>query len=269
MPHRHVILLVILALFSGCRTEPGPHGQRYVIGIQTAEAADPVYLRHDAKSVADGNTYTIWWMAMTNANSDVPYPPYDAVLSNNRWPVQRNHIDLSIDGGGTWTRRIGYGVEIDRGRVSGQMVWSPPPDYSLLTTNARLRIVTLDGDQFGSGTNYPFDVTPGQAIMSDVFTLAGIDVVAPGRSAAWYTTFPAEVRWRAAGAGSVCDVWWVTPYASGFIARVTNAPDAPTNVCVIEAVSMPAAPEVQIAVRSVSDPAIVGYSATFSVESGE
>lgn len=269
MSPRSIIWAACALLFAGCSTDSGPNGKRFVLGVPTAGAQDKVYLRHDAKMAHDGNTYSIRWGAMTNTNSSIPHPLYDAELATNRWPVKRNHIDLSLDGGATWVRRIGFGVQIDKDRLNGEMMWSPPEDYTLLSTNARLRIVTLDGEMFGTGTNYPFDIPPGRYIQSDQFTIAGIGVLYPDAESVWYSGSPNVLQWSQAGAGSDISAYWVTPgtvsaYTNHLIGRWTNCVEGFNQQDAT--ITAPPSPEVRIVLRSMQDMAIIGYSPVFTLE---
>lgn len=262
--------IIALLVIGGCSTIPWT-GPRYILGTPTAEAGT-VYLHHDGKMSEDGNTYTIRWSCMTNCNSALQSERdrVDPILATNRWPVRRNHIELSLDGGSNWTRRIGYGVQTDNGRLAGEYVWSPPEDYSLLTTTACLRMTDLDGQPCGNGTNYGFDIPPGQYIQSAQFTIAGIAVVVPGAGDVWYSgNYSQEITWRQAGAGADIACYWITPdtastYTNNLLSRWTNCVDG-VNTRLITT-TMPAAPQVEIVLRSMTDMQIIGYSGVIVVD---
>jgi len=150
------------------------------------------------------------------------------------------------------------------------LVWSPPEDYSLLTTNARLRLTTLDGAMFGHrGDGTPYDVPAGQYLMSQPFTIAGATITEPAAGAILYSGFPVNVTWSQAGCGSTLKLMWITPTTS---ANATNQVVATFTNCVEGSntrtitVIIPASVQVKLALQSRSDPAIIGYSGIIDVE---
>lgn len=272
---RNLASVMMLALLSGCVSTPDTWAPRYQIGVPQADAAPApgtVYLRHDAKMREDGNTYTISYIAMTNSNSDVLDDPIvqaaNADLATNRWPLKRMHIDLSLDGGQTWPHRIGYGVA--PGGPFGELVWSPPEDYSLLTTNARLRLTTLDGAMFGHrGDGTPYDVPEGQYLMCEPFTIAGATITAPEADSLHYVGFPLDVTWLQAGCGDIMTLMWITQETATnainqVIAVFSNCVEG-VNTRTID-LTIPPAVQVKLVLHSRSDPAIIGYSGIIDVE---
>jgi hypothetical protein len=230
----------------------------------------PVYLWHEAKYREDGNTYTITMCAITNTANVDPESPYVADIQATRWPVHRTHVDLSLDGGRTWPRRIGNGVQMDRDRVSATMVWSPPLDWSLLTTNAMLRATQLDGQPFPAREPaMPYDVPAGQYVKSAPFVIAGIQCLSPTNGQIVYAGESYPLRWRQAGAGETIRLYWITPdtvdsYTNNLIVTLTNCVEMATNS---QAVTMPAAIGVsKLLFISESDPALHGYSGVISIE---
>jgi hypothetical protein len=237
-----------------------------------AQERGTVYLRHDLKADEDGNTYRIDYIAMTNTNSDVLDSPIvqaaNADLATNRWPIKRMHMDLSIDGGQTWIRRIGYGVA--PGGPFGELVWSPPEDYSLLTTNAMLRLTTLDGDSFGHrGDGTPYDVAEGAYITSPPFKIVGATITAPEEGAILYSGFPVDLTWSQAGCGGTMTLMWISEetYANAsnqVIATFTNCVDGINTRSITINVAQHV--DAKFVLQSSSDPAIIGYSGIINFE---
>lgn len=270
---RRAVIVSLCLLVAGCVSPPPHWPPRWQIGTPVAcgEAAlGTVYLQHESKQAEDGNTYTIQFMAITNTISVDPDSPYAADIAANRWPVKRSHVDLSLDGGQTWPRRIGYGIPVDSGRVAGEFVWSPPLDWSLLSTNAMLRATDLDGNYFPARTNpTPYDIPAGQYVKSAPFTIAGIHVLEPVAGQITWASTPATVRWRSAGAGTTMRVYWLTPstvtnWANQCLGTYTNA----DLVEQTNSIAMPAqtAPEVRLLLVGTNDINLHGYSGTISVE---
>jgi hypothetical protein len=248
---------------------------RYALGTPTAAAAaapGTVYLRNDLKAQLDGNTYVIEYLAMTNCNSDLTNDPavisYNADLATNRWPFRRMHIDLSIDGGETYPRRIGYAVSA--GGPFGELIWSPPEDYALLTTNARLRLCTLDGSPFGHrGDGKPYDVPTNTFLISSPFSIVGASITDPPAGELVYAGFPLDLTWVQAGAGAVMRLYWITPESVGnstnqLIETFTNCVEG-TNVRTV-IYDLPPAEQMKLVLVSQSDPNLIGYSGSIWVE---
>ena len=170
---------ILFVFLGGCGTFTYHGPNRYSVGGPVAQAAT-IYLRNDAKMAADGNVYHFPYLAMTNTNSTATNDPtvqaYNAVLANNTWPYKRMHLDLSLDGGVTWRKRIGYGIQ--PGGPNGDFVWSPPEDYSLLTTNAcvRLRTMAETAPYVHVGDGLPFDNPTNDPMVSPIFVIAGATI---------------------------------------------------------------------------------------------
>jgi hypothetical protein len=272
------IALAAIILLTGCihhppRTDHLP-ARRWVIGVPEAGAAvarGTVYLQHAAKQAEDGNVYSIEFAAITNTTLVDPESPYYADIATNRWPSKRSHIDLSLDGGQTYVRRIGYGVPTDPARVGGEFVWSPPVDWSLLTTNAVLRMTDLDGNPPPSRTPaMPYDLPPGHYAQCAPFVIAGIQVLTPTNGAIVWASTPATVRWRQAGAGDTVRVYYITPetvggWATQCLATVTGCVEVPgTNTA---SVTMPAPhPLARLILIGTNDVNLHGYSGDISIE---
>ena len=185
--------LLGVLLLGGCVSTPPVFPPRWQIGVPCANAApEPgtVYLRHDIKSAHDGNSYVIEFYAMTNSNSDCLDDPIvqdaNSDLATNQWPARRCHLDLSIDGGSNWIRRIAYGAQVDFDRVGGRFVWSPREDYSLLTTNAVIRAVLLDAGPWPARTPAkPWDLPAGTFPKCSRFPIVGAVIDHPSGGILW------------------------------------------------------------------------------------
>lgn len=272
--------ICILLAIGGCVSTSPLIPPRYQLGISTAEAAvDPwgvVLIGSSAtgKSQEDGNTYTITWFAMTNSNSNATNSPdviaANADLATNSWPNYRVHLEMSINGGQTWPFRIGYGVQTPRGSLGSEFMWSPPNDYALLTTNAQLRMVDLDGNIFrGTVRGVPYDVST-NGLISGLFAIAGSTIDSPQADAILYTDTPESITWRQVGGGTEADLYWLTPDSMGadathLVTVLSNVVDG-VNVHSFQMPSnIPPGPSVRFCVRGKKYPVIIGYSSTFEV----
>ena len=294
---RRELTLACLLIMGGCVTvhqQPGM-APRLQLSVPTAEAADNVrvdyhcpqghdcvtwtnipvlpercYLDLPEKRERDGNTYTIEFMSMTNVSENTGDPDYDNILTyvrTNRWPTKRNHIDLSIDNGTNYIRRIGYGIPTSVSRLGGEFAWSPPRDYALLTEQARLRITNLDGLPFDNGpTNFVCNQRPGQYVESFAFALCGAVIDAPESAAITYYTGPLTMTVRQAGGGSIWDVGWIAPDDQAFhpMTTVSNIMAGINTIQISN--SIPRAAQVELVIWSQADRAIRGYSQPFEVD---
>jgi len=228
-------------------------------GIQTALPANEVYLQHAIKEEMDGNTYTINWFASTNHST----------LVSNRWPLYRANLQLSVDGCASW-RTIGYGVQTPKGGREGEMVWSPPRDYGLASTNCFLRLTTMEGQPFGhKGDGHPADIPEGQYITSLQFTIAAIMVRSPAGGDIIYTSFPTTIQWDQVGAGAVVGLHWITQdnldWTHNKIATFSNCVHG-ANSATISMTNVPAMPAVKLIFVSQADPQLMGYSGIISIQ---
>ena len=248
---------LLLLLLEGCSTLIP---DRYQLAVPAACAAPhaAVLLRDDGNP---GNAYVIQFAAMTNA----------AALITNRWPVMRCHVDLSLDGGLTWPRRIGYGIPRDPDGIGGSFVWSPPEDYSLLTSNARMRCVYLDGSNtpWHSSTNMPYDLRPGTDLMSPVFQIGGSTITYPSAGTITWRGSQCNLAWKQMASGAVQSVYWLTPTDYGidnahWITTISNAVEGANTHYI--SLSVPAAPQIKLAIVSAWDGRIIGYSPVFEVD---
>lgn len=269
---RPIGLLSVL-LLAGCVSTAPVFPPRWQIGVPSADAAiEPgtVWLRHDGKAAEDGNSYTIQFFAVTNTGSGLPEnSAYDADLATNRWPARRVHIDLSIDGGSNWIRRIAYGAQADESRIGGQFTWSPPEDYSLLTSNAVLRAVFLDARPWPSRSPaMPYDLAPGAYPKSDRFSIVGCVIDYPAAGVLWQGT-QVQITWRQLGGGSVYNLYWLTPDSAGidfahWITTISNVVTGANSKYV--SLNVPVSDQVKLALVSLEEPSIIGYSQPFAVD---
>lgn len=269
---RKMTIVLGTMLVAGCATQHPAWPPRWQL-MSPADAGEtnaPVYIWHEAKYQEDGNTYNIQFMAITNTTHVDPDSPYVGDIQSNRWPVVRTHIDLSLDGGATWPRRIGYGIKRDPGGVGATFVWSPPLDWTLLTTNAVLRATDLAGQPFAArDPAMPYDVPAGHYVTSAAFTIAGIQCLSPTNGQIVFANEPYTVHWRQAGAGDRIRLHWITQttvsrYTNQVITVLSNCVEMATNTATV---TMPAAVgESKLLFISESDPALHGYSGVISIE---
>jgi hypothetical protein len=247
-----------------------------MLGVPCAEAAIDsagVVLIGDSaagKRAEDGNVYSISWLAMTNSNSDATNDPVviaaNADLATNLWPRYRMHLELSIDGGQTWARRIGYGLQTPKGATGGEWGWSPPDDAALLTTNAILRLVDLDGRVFTGPTNgAPYDVGT-NGIRSGMFAIVGAVIEAPAGGTILYPDTPLTVDWRHCSDNTTFDIHWLTPSTNAWLTTVSNCVIGLNSVTVQLPADLPVVPAMRICVMGVEYPAIVDYSDDLEVQ---
>ena len=248
---KHLLKLCLCLMLAGAATQ-SPAGEINPDGV--------VLLGESAggKWAQDGNLYTIAWFAVTNGN-------YSAMMTNY-WPQHRMHLDLSIDGGATWIRRLGYGLQTPRSSFGGEMTWSPPSDYDLLTTNAVLRLVTLKDQPFaGPQTGQPYDVDPTNGIRCKPFAIVGATIDSPIATDILCNDSQTEVIFRQAGAGDVVTLHWVTPTATGYLGTYSNIVDGVNTIAFWIPTNVPAAPQMKFCVRGVQHASIIGYSQAFEM----
>jgi len=267
------VWIVVLMIVGGCATPTPPViPSRYHITIQEVRADNVVYLRND---LSTGNSYSIEFYCSTNADPGMTnLSPYYADmyqdLRTNSWPYKRNHIDLSLDGGQTWPRRIGYGVPCNKTGYGGEFIWSPPEDYTLLTTNAMLRITNLDGDKWPVRTpSWPYDIPSNSYCKSFGFIIVGAYITAPAGGSIQWRGEGTEITWRQLGAGPVMDLYWLTPGTakadlSHWITTISNCVEGVNSKVV--SLNVPEAEAVKLVLISKSDPRLHGYSQAFTVD---
>lgn len=271
---RRLLSIIGLICVGGCLSTAPIIPPRYQLGVPEARAdisSNGIVLIGSSaaqKRAYDGNVYTIRWDAVTNCNSDdtnnAAVIAANAILASNVWPSYRQHIRLSVDGGITWPYRIGYGVPTPKQSLGSEWEWSPPDDYAMLTTNARLRLFDLDGVGVNGPQNgLPCDITNG--ITSAEFAICGAKVDLPAEGVTIFNNAPLSIRWRQVGGGSHADLYALTPDSQSLIATFSNVINGVNTREIYLSPEFPTAPEMRFAIRGVEYPVIVGYSGTFEV----
>jgi hypothetical protein len=259
-----------MLIAGGCATTP-VLPPRWQLTVPTACGANiepgTVWLQHAGKKAEDGNSYVIKLLAATNPCAD---EAISADLATNQLPARRCHIDLSIDGGSNWIRRIGYGVQADAARVTAEFTWSPPEDYSLLTTNAMLRAVSLDGGPWPARVPARvYDIPEGQYPVSFVFPIVGATITNPVAGAIMWQGNAATINWIQSGGGAVWDLYWLTPDSAGidvshWLTTISNAVEGANSKII--SLNVPVAEQARLAIVSSLHPSIIGYSPVFTVD---
>lgn len=262
------LLTILLLIAAGCATVPPPVlVNRYTLGTPQADVGGNegrVYLGDIYHS------YTVTVHAHTN-NADIdPDSPAYLDIATNRWPAKRCHVELSLDGGSNYVRRIGYGVQFGPDRVSADLVWSPPRDYTLLTTNAVLRAILLDEGPWPVRVPaMPYDIKPGCYPVSSSFPIRGATITSPEAGSIQWEGEGTTVTFRQSGGGSVFNLYWMTPPGGDldtahWITAWSNVVEG-VNSKVIS-LNVPPAPALILAVVSAADPMVRGYSGVFTVD---
>ena len=225
--------LLAACLFASCHTTSGKKPS--VWPYQVKVAPKPLL----GTSSFQGNVYTITGYAAGITNG----LPADLV-----WP-KRVHIDLSVDGGSNYTRRIGYGVPSDGNYVNYEYSL-PWWDRSLLTENAKLRMTNLEGTKLGE---------------SFAFTIAGFWVTVPADGDVLVPGTFVDLAWIQAGCGSEIEMGYITPENETWSPFVTFSNCVAGANSISWQVALPGGlTEAKLVLRSVSHPAIIGYSGVVS-----
>ncbi|MEI6166012.1 MAG: hypothetical protein WCS52_02350 [bacterium] len=253
----------MLLIVGGCATSPvlPPRWQLTAPQAASAQSSEEVYLGKVYKS------YVIKFIASTNACAD---PDISADMATNRLPARRFHIDLSIDGGSNWIRRIGYGVQADASMVQAELQWSPPADYSLLTTSAMVRATNLDGQPWPTRTPArPYDLPAGKYPVSFTFPIVGATITTPAAGSIQWRGEGVDMSWRQSGGGAVWDLYWITPDSKGvdfshWITTISNVVEGVNSKRI--SLNAPVADQLQLYIMSQSDPNLIGVSPIFTVD---
>jgi len=295
-------LAIVLVMIGGCISTPPVIPVRFHLGVPEACSAEvpaskvtytcpyghtcfnytnipmfpeAVYIDPpEEKFKRDGNCYSIRFFVMTNDNCNSPlgedplHDSYHEYLRTNYWPSFRNHMDLSIDGGSNFIRRIGYGIQRDATKYGGEFIWSPPRARSILTEQAVLRMTDLDGRPFDNGdTNMPFNLRPGEYVKSYPFAIRGGYIVYPVTGSILYNGVDFTLKFFETGGGPVWDMGWLTQADPNFhlMNTFSNVVGGVTNTLVTTC-TIPLAPEVRVVFWSHADRAMTFQSESFSVE---
>jgi len=187
-----------------------------------------------------GNSYEIvGYAAQTN----------NGVATNLVFP-KRIHIDLSTNGGTNYTR-IAYGIPTESNFVyyTYSLPWW---DASLLTENAKLRMVDLSGNEFGGSFN---------------FKIVGIIASVPAQGDTLVPGTFTDITWVQAGAGSEVEMGYITPTNETWAPFITFSNCVCGTNSVSWEVSIPGGlSQAKLVLRSVSDPKIIGYTGVISTQ---
>lgn len=267
MKRAWILLLLVLA---GCATTAPVIPPRWQLSVPHANATETgtVYLGNVYSS------YTIYLTATTNtsgmATNTQEWLDIYQDIQTNRLPSRRCHIDLSLDGGTTWARRIGYGVQSDTNRVVAELVWSPPEDYTMMTTNAMVRATTLDGTPWPSRSpRRVYDLPEGAYPTSFTFPIVGARITSPEAGSIQWEGEGTLIQWTQLGGGAVWNLYWQTPTSKGidvmhWITSISNVVTGANSKTV--SLNVPPADQLRLAIVSVNDPKIIGYSGIFTVD---
>jgi hypothetical protein len=168
---------------------------------------------------------------------------------SNKWPV-RVHIDLSLDNGTNYTRRIAYGIPSTEARRYVNYEWSMPWwDLDLITESARIRISDMENVKLAESWR-PFQIK-------------GIKVIAPttGETLVNGTTY--DIVWKQAGNREYVTIGYITPddvpVSLVTISNVLNG----VNTYTWNVSGLPATNQLKITLQSAVDSltnSLVGYS---------
>lgn len=208
--------------------------------------------------------------AMTNTLHVDPTSVAYVDLATNRLPVRRFNFDLSVDGGSNWTRRIGYGVQSTADRIECEFVWSPPEDYSLMTTAAVVRAVRTDGEPWPvRSPAMPWDLPAGCNPTCFTFPIVGAYISAPAAGSIQWEGEGTLIQWTQLGGGAVWDLYWQTPTSMGidvmhWITSISNVVTGANSKTL--SLNALASESLRLVVVSQADSNLKGYSGYFTVD---
>jgi hypothetical protein len=192
-----------------------------------------------------GNEYTIIVAAVTNRPDWPECDEYGEI-------PRRVHIELSLDGGETFPRKIAYGVPVITNTI--QYTYSLPWwDSSLITESAIIRVTDLEGEGLGRS--------------SSQFTIAGVFWTTPAALSTLTHGSYVDLSWTQAGVGPSAELGYITP-SSGFtsVATFSNLV-AGANSLSWQVSGLPYPEEqIRLVLRSVSDPLVWGASAILETD---
>lgn len=154
-------LFAVAMMMVGCRTTPEP--KPYIIDVRPSPLI----------TSQNHNIHKIAGSASTN------HP----TLVNNRWP-KRVNINLSIDGGLTFARNLGYGIPTENDRLDLDYDYSLPFDVNLITSSAVIQITDLENKEYCRSKN---------------FVIAGLQILSPKAGDTLINGLPIEIEWRQFG----------------------------------------------------------------------
>ena len=157
------------------------------------------------------------------------------------------HVDVSLDGGATYQTNIYSFVENQDGdNVLNWDVTQPESDQ------AKLRVRSLsDGRIIG---------------YSEIFTIAGIDVIAPDGGEEWLAGSTNTIRWLAGGAGNTVSIFFTDLWEGTNTVWFPIAERIPNSLSYAWVVSERVSPVARVKVQSDEDPTLNAISAqNFSI----
>lgn len=145
--------------------------------------------------------------------------PYRVVLSNDA-PVQRVNLDLSLDSGATWYKRIAHGLPAPWGETT--YTWSMRCTPDMWTEHARVGVRTL-----WSSTTNAIVLHEGDQSDAD-FCIPGVRILAPTNGGTVLQPSYTEITWHEAGAATV-DIGISTNAGESYTKLYTVASTNATN----------------------------------------
>ena len=157
------------------------------------------------------------------------------------------HVDVSLNGGATYQTNIySFVANQDGQNMVNWDVVQPETDQ------ARLRVRSLsDGRIIG---------------YSEIFTIAGIDVLAPDGGEEWLAGSTQTIQWVAGGAGNTVSIFYTDLYEGTNTVWLPIAENIPNTLSYSWVVSERVSPVARVKVQSVEDPTLFAVSAqNFSI----
>lgn len=155
--------------------------------------------------------------------------PYVDYFASN-WPaITRVHLDLSLDDGATWHKRIAHGLDAQWGTNIYSYSLRVTPD--LWTENARIGLRTL----WASTTN---SIVFHEGDLSGKFTIAGVRILTPTSGAVVLQPGYMQLTWHEAGPDYV-DIGVSTNAGATWTEIYTVESKTPTNTWYIPITGYP------------------------------
>lgn len=145
--------------------------------------------------------------------------PYLLAYSNEV-AVQRVNLDLSLDSGQTWYKRIAHGLSAPYGETT--YTWSMRCTPDMWTDHARVGLRTL-----WTSTTNTISIHEGDISDAD-FCIPGVRILAPTNGATVLQPSYTEIKWHEAGADSV-DIGVSTNAGESYTKLYTIASPPGTN----------------------------------------
>lgn len=145
---------------------------------------------------------------------------FHPLRDTNREEVIRVNLDLSLDGGATWYKRIAHGLPCRYGTQS--YTWSFRCTPAMWTERARIAVRTL----WGSTTNVLVEYEGGQSETN--FAICGVRIISPTNNETVLQPGYKQITWHEAGATSV-DIGVSTNGGVSYTRLYTVNSPLPTN----------------------------------------